>query len=74
MIERAPDDELLDAARHARSQGLRVKCGHGLDYLNIKRFAGQPEFEEFSIGHSIMARAILVGLDRAVREMIALIK
>ena len=67
-------EELLSAARHARSLGLRVKCGHGLNYLNIKQFRGRPEFEEFSIGHSIMARAILVGLERAVREMIALIK
>ncbi len=66
-------DELLDAARHARTLGLRVKCGHGLNYRNIKRFRGRQEFEEFSIGHAIMARAILVGLERAVREMIDLI-
>ncbi len=67
-------DELLDAARHARSLGLRVKCGHGLNYVNIKRFRGRQEFEEFSIGHSIISRAILVGLERAVREMVDLIK
>jgi pyridoxine 5-phosphate synthase len=67
-------DELLDAARHARSLGLRVKCGHGLNYTNIKRFRGRPEFEEFSIGHSIISRAVLVGMERAVREMVALIK
>ncbi|MEW6659288.1 MAG: pyridoxine 5'-phosphate synthase [Thermodesulfobacteriota bacterium] len=67
-------EELLSAARHARSAGLRVKCGHGLNYTNIKPFRGRPEFEEFSIGHSIMARAILVGMERAVREMIALIR
>jgi pyridoxine 5-phosphate synthase len=66
-------DELLDGARHARSLGLRVKCGHGLNYTNIKPFRGRPEFEEFSIGHSIMARAILVGMERAVREMVQLI-
>ena len=66
-------DELLDAARHARSLGLRVKCGHGLNYVNIKRFRGRPEFEEFSIGHSIISRAVLVGMERAVREMIDLI-
>lgn len=66
-------DELLDAARHARSLGLRVKCGHGLNYRNIKRFRGRQEFEEFSIGHAIMARAILVGMERAVREMLELI-
>jgi pyridoxine 5-phosphate synthase len=67
-------EELFAAARHARSRGLRVKCGHGLNYLNIKPFRGRPEFEEFSIGHSIMARAILVGIERAVREMLELIR
>lgn len=67
-------DELLDAARHARSLGLRVKCGHGLNYRNIKLFRGRPEFEEFSIGHSIISRAVLVGLERAVREMLELIR
>jgi pyridoxine 5-phosphate synthase len=67
-------DELLDAARHARSLGLRVKCGHGLNYVNIKRFRGRQEFEEFSIGHSIISRAVMVGLERAVREMVELIK
>ncbi len=65
--------ELLDAARHALSLGLQVKCGHGLNYRNIKRFRGHPDFEEYSIGHSIMARAILVGIERAVREMVQLI-
>ncbi len=67
-------DELLDAARHARSLGLRVKCGHGLNYRNIQRFRGRPEFEEFSIGHSIVSRAVLVGMERAVREMLELIR
>jgi|UniRef100_A0A7V6A1T4 pyridoxine 5-phosphate synthase len=66
-------DELLDAARHARSLGLRVKCGHGLNYHNLKPFRGRPEFEEFSIGHSIIGRAVLVGIERAVREMLELI-
>ncbi len=66
--------ELLQAARLARSLGLRVKCGHGLNYRNIKRFQGLDEVEEFSIGHSIMARAILVGVERAVREMVELIR
>ena len=67
-------EELIHAARHAKTLGLRVKCGHGLDYHNIKPFQNRPEFEEFSIGHAIMARAILVGLERAVKEMIELIK
>lgn len=67
-------DELLDAARHARSLGLRVKCGHGLNYRNIMPFLNRPEFEEYSIGHSIISRAVLVGMERAVREMVELIK
>jgi pyridoxine 5-phosphate synthase len=66
--------ELLNAARHARSLGLKVKCGHGLNYRNIKPFRGRDEFAEFSIGHSIMARAILIGLERAVREMVELVR
>ena len=66
-------DGLLDAARHARSLGLKVKCGHGLNYRNVIRFRGHPEFEEFSIGHSIISRAVLVGIERAVREMLELI-
>jgi len=66
-------EELLSAAAHARQLGLRVKAGHGLNYQNIKRFRGRREFEEYSIGHSIISRAVLVGLDAAVREMIVLI-
>ncbi|MGB8991700.1 MAG: pyridoxine 5'-phosphate synthase [Desulfobaccales bacterium] len=65
--------ELVAAAQHARSLGLRVKCGHGLNYRNVKRFKGYAEFEEFSIGHSIIARAVLVGIERAVREMVELV-
>ena len=65
--------ELLNAARHARSLGLKVKCGHGLNYRNIKPFRGREEFAEFSIGHSIIARAVLVGIERAVREMVELV-
>ncbi len=66
--------ELLNAARHARSLGLKVKCGHGLNYRNIKPFRGREEFAEYSIGHSIMARAMLVGIERAVREMVELLR
>ena len=65
--------ELLSAALHARSLGLKVKCGHGLNYRNIKPFRGREEFAEYSIGHAIISRAVLVGIGRAVREMIALI-
>jgi len=66
-------DKLSSAAFLAASMGLAVAAGHGLTYYNVKPVAGIGVVEELNIGHSIMARAILVGLDRAVREMLALI-
>lgn len=71
------DEELkiiLDAVREASHRNLRVAAGHGLNYVNVQRIAEIKEVEELNIGHSIIARAVLVGLDQAVREMIALIK
>jgi pyridoxine 5-phosphate synthase len=62
------------AAREARKLGFEVSVGHGLTYQNVKKFKGVSEISEFSIGHSIISRAVLVGMDRAVREMLALIK
>ncbi len=54
--------------------GLQVNAGHGLNYFNVKPIAAIPGMEELNIGHSIIARAIFVGLDRAVRDMRALIR
>ena len=54
--------------------GLDISAGHGLNYVNIKRFRALPKIQEYSIGHSIMARAILVGLEKAVQEMIKLVE
>lgn len=54
--------------------GLGIHAGHGLDYKNILWLRDMPEIEEFSIGHAVVARAVLVGMERAVREMIALVK
>ena len=71
------DDELkrvMVAAKEAHGLGLEVKAGHGLNYVNVSRIADIPEIEELSIGHSIVARAVLVGMERAVREMIALMQ
>ncbi len=69
--------ELLEAirvaARHARALGLRVNAGHGLNYLNMPAFRTITDIEEVSIGHAVIARAMFVGLDRAVREMLALV-
>jgi pyridoxine 5-phosphate synthase len=62
--------KLRIAASLAAESGLKVAAGHGLDYKNVLPVAGIAEFEEFNIGHSIVARAVLVGLDEAVREMI----
>ncbi len=62
-------DKLIKGAAFAKSKGLRVNGGHGLTYQNVKPVAAISEMEELNIGHSIISRAVLVGLDRAVREM-----
>jgi pyridoxine 5-phosphate synthase len=62
------------AVQSAHEKGLRISAGHGLNYVNIKPFKALPQIEEYSIGHSIVARAILVGFDKAVREMLELVK
>jgi pyridoxine 5-phosphate synthase len=66
--------KILDAVAEASHRDLRIAAGHGLNYVNVRRIAEIKEIEELNIGHSIIARAVLVGLDRAVREMIALIR
>jgi pyridoxine 5-phosphate synthase len=58
----------------AEEMGLGVHGGHGLTYLNIGPIAGIPEIEEVSIGHSIIARAVLVGMEAAVAEMVGLLE
>jgi pyridoxine 5-phosphate synthase len=67
-------DELASAARLGREAGLAVHAGHGLTYQNVQPVARISEIEELNIGHSIVARAALVGLERAVREMAELIQ
>jgi pyridoxine 5-phosphate synthase len=62
------------AVQEAHRLGLRVNIGHGLDYQNVSPFTKILGIEDYSIGHSIIARAVLVGLDRAVKEMKGLIK
>ncbi len=64
---------IATAAEEAYEMGLRVNAGHGLNYLNTRRVASLGTIEELSIGHAVMARAIYVGLDQAVREMLALL-
>lgn len=65
--------ELQDAAFFAIDRGLIVNAGHGLDYYNAKRVARIKGIEELNIGYSIVCRAVLVGLSRAVKEMKELI-
>ncbi len=62
-------EKIAEGAKLAASLGLRVGAGHGLNYVNTRQIAAIPEVEELNIGHSIISRASLVGLDRAVREM-----
>jgi len=66
-------ERIRGAAKHAKKLGLGVNAGHGLDYQNIKIFRQLEDVDEVSIGHAIIARAIFVGIDEAVKEMIRLI-
>lgn len=65
--------KIVDAAKLAKKLKLGVNAGHGLCYTSIKAFKGLQEIDEFSIGHSIVGRAAMVGMDRAVRQMRRLI-
>jgi pyridoxine 5-phosphate synthase len=66
--------EIVDAVKFAHKLNLGVNAGHGLCYHTIKAFKGLHEIDEFSIGHSIVSRAVMVGMEKAVKEMLALIK
>jgi pyridoxine 5-phosphate synthase len=65
--------KITEAGTLASSLGLRVGAGHGLNYVNARQIAGIPEISELNIGHSIISRAALVGMERAVREMLAFV-
>lgn len=62
-------DKIINAARFAKEIGLKVSAGHGLNYKNVQGIAGIKEIEELNIGHSIISRAIFIGMEAAVREM-----
>ena len=64
--------KIKTSAEFAFSSGLKVAVGHGLNYLNVKPLCNIPEINEMSIGHSIISRAVFVGLDRAVSEMLGI--
>ena len=67
-------NRLIAAATHAHSLGLRVNAGHGLNYNNLSTLHAVPYLEELNIGHSIISRSIETGLNRAVKEMLSLMK
>ena len=63
-------DKIVEATEFAASRGIRVLAGHGLTYRNVRPVSRIPQIEELNIGHNIVARATLVGMERAVREML----
>lgn len=64
---------LIDAARMASDAGIQVNAGHGLNYTNVKPILSLPKLVELNIGHAIVSRALFVGLEKATREMVALL-
>ena len=65
---------VIAAAKKGKALDMGVNAGHGLHYHNVAEIVAIPEIDELSIGHSIIARALFVGLDRAIRDMCALIR
>ncbi len=66
-------NEIKAAANYARRKKIHVFAGHGLNYNNVSRIASLKGIEELNIGHSIICRAVFVGLNQAVRQMVSLI-
>ncbi len=64
---------LMEAARQASEAGIQVNAGHGLNYENVKPILALPKLVELNIGHSIVSRALFVGIEQATREMVALL-
>jgi len=67
-------DEIKKAAEYGHKLGLEIHAGHGLDYKNVSLIQAIPEITELSIGFSIVARSAMVGIEKAVREMVSLIE
>lgn len=67
--EAAELEKHLAAAAAIRAAGMHLHAGHGLNYRNVRPIAAIPHMEELNIGHSIVARAVMVGMQTAVREM-----
>jgi pyridoxine 5-phosphate synthase len=64
-------EKVAAAARQAAARHLKVLAGHGLTYRNVRPISDIAQIEELNIGHNLIARAALVGMERAVREMLA---
>jgi pyridoxine 5-phosphate synthase len=74
-VQRASELARLTHAAHLASKaGLQVNVGHGLNYTNVAPILAIPKLAELNIGHSIVSRAVFVGLEQAVREMVALLR
>ena len=69
ILQNKEYERLVSAAEFANEQNLQVNAGHGLNYINTQRICGLPHLRELNIGHSIVSRAIFVGLTKAVQEM-----
>lgn len=66
--------EIVEAARHGRELGLAVHAGHGLTYRNVTPVAAVRHIEELNIGHSVVSRAVMTGMEEATREMLRLVR
>lgn len=67
-------DRIRLGAKHAKKLGLGVNAGHGLNYQNIKEFLAVKDIDEVSIGQAVIARAVFVGVEKAVKEMMEIIR
>jgi len=67
-------DRIREATEFAHAQGIHVNAGHGLDYSNTTEIAKIPEIRELNIGHSIISRAVFVGISRATRQMLQIMR
>jgi pyridoxine 5-phosphate synthase len=67
-------ERLRSIAVAANKLGLGVSAGHGLNYQNVREVAVIPQIEELNIGHSVIAKAVMVGMDRAVKDMLDLMR
>ena len=67
-------NDMVNAVKIGSKLKLGINAGHGLDYWNIKRLLQISEIEEYNIGHSIISRAVMVGMERAVKDMVEIIK